>query len=312
MKNTTTLARSATASKSPVIPSGDLRGPEGGRLDFAGDVGDCKSESWRFHRVRLHGPRVSEGKGKPELRKHLQCLHLNIKTEQDVRWLQMDRYDASDGVIDEAALQGKPCWAGLDLSTTTDLSAFAMVFPDNEGGYDVLCRFWVPAENAKQREHRDRVPYSFWIRQGWIKETSGDVIDYDVIRADIGELGKCFDIREIAADRWNATQIITQLAGDGFNIFAFGQGFRDMAAPTKELEKLVISGKLRANKNPVLRWMASNVSVEQDAAGNVKPSKKKSSERIDGVVATIMGLARASLQSNEFQSVYETRGLLSV
>ena len=138
------------------------------------------------------------------------------------------------------------------------------------------------------------------------------MIDYDVIRADIGELGKRFDIREIAADRWNATQIITQLAGDGFTIFAFGQGFRDMTSPTKELEKLVIGGKLRANKNPVLRWMASNVSVEQDAAGNIKPSKKKSSERIDGIVATIMGLARASLQSNEFQSVYEIRGLLSV
>ena len=119
------------------------------------------------------------------------------------------------------------------------------------------------------------MPYATWICQGWITATDGDVIDYDVIRRDIGELGKRFDIREIACDRWNASQLITQLAGDGFTIFAFGQGFRDLTSPTKELEKLVISGKLRAGNNPVMRWMASNVSRREDATGNVKPSKGK-------------------------------------
>ena len=232
-------------------------------------------------------------------------LHLNIKTEQDVRWLKMDRWDASDGPVDEEKLAGCSCWCGLDLSTTTDISAFSMVFPDGAGRYDVLCRFWVPEENARRRERRDRVPYLRWISDGWITATSGDVIDYDVIRRDINELNTRFAIQEIAADRWNATQLITQLTGDGFTIFAFGQGFRDMTSPTKELEKLVVAGRLRANGNPVLRWMASNVSVEQDAAGNLKPAKNKSSGRIDGIVATIMGLARATVQPTSGGSIYD-------
>ena len=232
-------------------------------------------------------------------------LHLNIKTEQDVRWLKMDRWDSSDGPVDEEKLAGCSCWCGLDLSTTTDISAFSMVFPDGAGRYDVLCRFWVPDENARQRERRDRVPYLRWISDGWITATSGDVIDYDVIRRDINELNTRFAIQEIAADRWNATQLITQLTGDGFTIFAFGQGFRDMTSPTKELEKLVVAGRLRANGNPVLRWMASNVSVEQDAAGNLKPAKNKSSGRIDGIVATIMGLARATAQPTSGGSIYD-------
>ncbi len=133
-----------------------------------------------------------------------------------------------------------------------------------------------------------------------------------LIREGINELGKRFEIREIAIDRWNATQLAVQLQGDGFEVVTFGQGFRDMSGPTKELEKLVISGKLRHGDNPVLRWMASNVSVETDAAGNLKPSKKKSTERIDGIVATIMALGRAMQQPQQRRSVYETRGLIVI
>jgi len=143
--------------------------------------------------------------------------------------------------------------------------------------------------------------------------TEGNVVDYDVIRRRINELGERFKIREIAIDRWNATQLAVQLQGDGFEVVTFGQGFRDMSGPTKELEKLVISGKLRHGNHPVLRWMASNVSVETDAAGNLKPSKKKSTERIDGIVAGIMALGRAILQPQVPQSVYtETRGLVFI
>ena len=140
--------------------------------------------------------------------------------------------------------------------------------------------------------------------------TEGNVVDYDVIRRRINELGERFQIREIAIDRWNATQLAVQLQSDGFEVVLFGQGFKDMSAPTKELEKLVVSGKLRHGANPVLRWMASNVAVETDAAGNLKPSKKKSTERIDGIVAAIMALDRAMQQPEEQSSVYETRGLI--
>jgi phage terminase large subunit-like protein len=145
-----------------------------------------------------------------------------------------------------------------------------------------------------------------WIKDGFMTATVGDVIDYEIIRRDINALGKKFDIKEIAADRWNATQLITQLEGDGFNIFAFGQGYRDMSAPTKELEKLIIGGMLRTNKNPVMRWMAGNVYIERDAAENIKPSKKKSTERIDGIVAAVMAIGRATSSPVQTESIYNS------
>ncbi|MBI5763649.1 MAG: terminase [Planctomycetes bacterium] len=239
-------------------------------------------------------------------------LHLNMRTQQDVRWLTLESWDVcGQEDIDLSALEGKECFAGLDLSTTTDVSALVLVFPGEDGQITIVPRFWVPADNAPLRERRDRVPYSTWARQGFIETTPGNVIDYDHIRKTINELKEHFDIQEIAIDRWNATQLATQLQGDGFEMVAFGQGFKDMTAPTKEFEKLVVSHKLRHGGHPVLRWMASNVAVETDAAGNLKPSKKKSTERIDGIVASIMGLGRAMLQEPK-KSVYEYRGVLWV
>ena len=240
-------------------------------------------------------------------------LHLNLRTQQDVRWLSIEAWDAcGDEPVDESALDGQACFAGLDLSTTTDVSALALVFPDSDGTVAVVSRFWIPGDNAEKRERRDRVPYQTWCRQGLIDMTPGNVIDYDRIRSAINELGQRFDIREIAIDPWNSTQLALQLQGDGFEVVTFGQGFRDMTAPTKELEKLVISGKLHHGGHPVLRWMASNVAVETDAAGNLKPSKKKSTERIDGVVATIMALGRSMKQEQEYVSVYENRGVIYI
>ena len=239
-------------------------------------------------------------------------LHLCVRTQSDVRWLSLESWDASDGPLDPADLEGRACWCGLDLSTTTDLSAFAMVFPRDTGGYDAIVKFWVPEENARQRERRDRVPYLQWIREGWITATPGDSIDYDQIRADINELRTRFDIREIAADRWNATQLIGQLGQDGHTIFAFGQGYQSMSPAAKELERAVIAKEISAGKNPVVRWMVSNASIEQDAAGNIKPSKRKSTERIDGVVALTMGTARASAKAADSESIYETSGVMYV
>jgi phage terminase large subunit-like protein len=117
------------------------------------------------------------------------------------------------------------------------------------------------------------------------------VVDYDVIRTRINQLGERYRIREIALDRWNGTQLATQLTGDGFEMLAFGQGFASMNAPTKKLEELVLSGRLAHGGHPVLRWMAGNVSIEQDVADNWMPSKKKSPERTNGIVALIMALA---------------------
>ncbi|NOT02278.1 MAG: terminase large subunit [Phycisphaerales bacterium] len=229
-------------------------------------------------------------------------LHLNIRTQQDIRWLALESWDACDGTpIDESELEGKLCFAGLDLSTTTDLSALVLAFPHDDGSVTLLPRFWVPADNAAKRERRDRVPYQTWTRQGFIEMTPGNVIDYQRIRGRFKELHERFAIREIAVDRWNATQLITELSDAGHRVVPFGQGFKDMTAPTKELEKLVISAKLRHGGNPVLRWMASHISVETDAAGNLKPSKKKSTDRIDGLVAAIMALGRLQLHNRHWK-----------
>lgn len=226
-------------------------------------------------------------------------LHLNIRTEQDVRWLPMEKWDECDDAIDEQELEGRACYAGLDLASTTDIAAFVLAFQGEDGRFDVLPFFWCPADGAHERERRDRVPYLTWSRQEHIEMTPGNVVDYDRIRERIVELGQRFEIQEIAIDRWNSTQLQTQLQGDGFDVVPFGQGFGSMTAPTKELEKLVLSGKISHGGHPVLRWMASNAAAEEDAAGNIKPSKKKSTEKIDGIVALIMALGRAMVSEDE-------------
>ena len=228
---------------------------------------------------------------------------LNQWTEQDVRWLSMAKWDACETELPN--LLGKECYAGLDLSSTTDISALVLVFPDfAEQRYSVLPFFWVPEEGARQRERRDRVPYGQWISDEYVETTPGEVIDYERIRAKINELQKQFNIREIAIDRWNATQLATQLDEDGFEVIPFGQGYASMSAPTKYLEQVILSRQLCHDGNPALRWMAGNVSIEQDAADNWKPSKKRSPERIDGIVALIMGLDRASRQVENTDSSY--------
>jgi phage terminase large subunit-like protein len=215
---------------------------------------------------------------------------LNIWTEQDVRWLPMKAWDACPSGTPELA--GRDCYAGLDLAATRDISALSLVFREGDG-FVVQPYFWVPLEGAERRSRVDGVPYRDWIDEGLIRATEGNVIDYDAIRRDINDLYQTYHIREIAIDRWNAVQLATQLIGDGFDVKPFGQGYKDMTAPTKELEKLVVCGRLYHRANPVLRWMAGNVTVDQDPAGNLKPNKEKSSEKIDGIVATIMALGCA-------------------
>lgn len=233
-------------------------------------------------------------------------LHLNQWTEQDVRWLSMDKWDDGDAELTD--LEGQPCWGGLDLSTTTDLTALVLAFPGDDGVIYARTYAWCPRESMIRREKRDRAPYTAWDRRGCIESTEGNGVDYEVIRARINDLGERYNIQEIGVDRWNAEQLMGQLMGDGFQIKAFGQGFRDMSAPSKELERLVLEGKLVHGGHPVLRWCASNVTIETDAAGNIKPSKKKSIERIDAIVALVMAIGVASV-AVEQSSFYEEHGL---
>ncbi|MBK8799617.1 MAG: terminase large subunit [Anaerolineales bacterium] len=226
-------------------------------------------------------------------------LYLNQWTQQESRWLDMARWDACNQALPDLA--GRACYGGLDLASTTDIAAFVLAFPPVEDGEPLwlLPSFWIPEDNMRERSLRDRVPYDGWVRDGLVMATPGNVIDYGAIEAHINALREIYDIREVAYDRWGATQISQNLTGEGLTMVQMGQGYASMTAPTKELGRLVLSGKLAHGGNPVLRWMADNVTVEQDAAGNIKPSKSKSREKIDGIVAGTMALARATLHDPE-------------
>lgn len=243
-------------------------------------------------------------------------LHLNQWTQQETRWLPIESWDACKTDVSEMLLAGGECYGGLDLASTSDLAAFVLDFPpevgDERGVHQWIARFWIPAENLMERVRRDRVPYDAWVRDGLITATPGNVIDYAYILRDIVELGEKFDIKEVAFDRWGAFQISQQLVNAGFTMVGFGQGFASMAAPTKELLRIVLDKKLAHGSNPVLRWMADNMVVSTDPAGNVKPNKEKSRERIDGMVAGIMALDRAMRHGGVPKSVYQQRGIRTV
>lgn len=242
-------------------------------------------------------------------------LRLNQWVKQSVRWMPMDKWDACAFPISEDDLEGRICYGGLDLSSTTDITAFVLVFPplDEEDKYYILPYFWIPEETLDLRVRRDHVPYDLWERQGTLMTTEGNVVHYGYIEKFIEQLGERFNIREIAFDRWGAVQMVQNLEGMGFTVVPFGQGFKDMSPPTKELMKLVLEEKIAHGGHPVLRWMMDNIFIRTDPAGNIKADKEKSTEKIDGAIATIMGLDRAIRCGNDTgASVYDSRGLLFI
>lgn len=240
-------------------------------------------------------------------------LRLNQWVKQAIRWMPMDKWDACSFKTSEEALEGRVCYGGLDLSSTTDITAFVLVFPpeDEDDKYAVLPFFWVPEDTLELRVRRDHVPYDMWERQGFVQTTEGNVVHYGYIEKFIEELGTRFNIREIAFDRWGAVQMVQNLEGMGFTVVPFGQGFKDMSPPTKELMKLTLEQRLAHSGHPVLRWMMDNIFIRTDPAGNIKADKEKSTEKIDGAVATIMALDRAiRCGNNSSASVYDDRGIL--
>jgi phage terminase large subunit-like protein len=232
-------------------------------------------------------------------------LYLNQWTEQVARWIQMPAWDACLQPVARQALAKRRCYVGMDLSTTTDLTALVAVFPD-ELGFDVLAQFFVPEERIRERSRRDHVPYDEWARQGVLTSTPGAVVDYDALRQTLRQWAAEFSLQMIAFDPWNATDLVSRLQQqDGFPCVSMRQGFASLSAPTKSLEQAILGRRLRHDGHPVLRWNVSNVAVETDAAGNLRPNKDRSTEKIDGVVALIMAvdlmnrLAPASAPSYE-------------
>ena len=240
-------------------------------------------------------------------------LRLNQWVKQAVRWMPMDKWDKCAFAVNEEDLLGRVCYGGLDLSSSIDITAFVLVFPpeDEDDKYVVLPYFWLPEETLNLRVNRDHVPYDVWEKQGYLKTTEGNVVHYGFIEKFIESLGEKYNIREIAFDRWGAVQMVQNLEGMGFTVVPFGQGFKDMSPPTKELMKLTLEEKVAHGGHPVLRWMMDNIFIRTDPAGNIKPDKEKSTEKIDGAVATIMALDRAIRCGNDTSaSVYDGRGLL--
>lgn len=239
-------------------------------------------------------------------------MFLSQWTKQSVRWMPMEKWNKCSFDVDEEELYGRACYGGLDLASTTDISALVLVFPprDADEKYIVLPYFWLPEETIDFRVRRDKVPYDVWEKIGKVMVTEGNVTHYEELETFIGLLKDKFDIREIAYDRWNASQLVQRLGDMGLTMVPFGQGFASMSSPTKELMKLVLEERLAHGGNEPLSWMADNVTVRKDPAGNIKPDKEKSTEKIDGIVALIMALDRALKGGGGEESPYDTRGII--
>lgn len=232
-------------------------------------------------------------------------LHLNWWTQQSVRWINMPKWNACVGDVDPEALKNQYCRAGLDLASTSDLTAFVLAFPIGDG-VKLLPFFWCPEERIRERSRKDRVDYDLWCKRGLIRATPGDITDYAFVRRDIKEIGDMYHVEEIGVDRlFQGAQLATELGQDGFNVKEFGQGFYSMAAPTHQFEILYLSGKLEHGANEVLDWMADNVSVDFSPAGTMKPNKPKSTAKIDGIVAALMAIGLLMAAGEFSGSVYD-------
>lgn len=236
-------------------------------------------------------------------------LRLNLWQEQVFAWLPLEAWDACRADLSPEQLEGLPCWGGLDLASKVDLTAWVLVFRLAEGEYYLLPRFWSPAEAQSARQKANRADLRPWVAAGHVTATEGNVTDYDAIRERV--LADCerFGVREVAYDPWNATHLANQLQAAGLKLVEFGQTIRNYNEPTKEFERLALSGKLTHDGSPVMRWMVGHTAARKDASGNVRPDKERSADHIDGVTAGIMALARAVLSAGDGESVYEARGL---
>lgn len=259
----------------------------------------------------------------PRLENDFKRYHLNIWTEQDVRWLPMDKWRACDRsedgdllrwrrLFDE--LKGRPCWGGLDLASVQDITALCWYFPETAAGDPpvLLWRFWVPSDTVAMRSKRDGLPYDQWVQMGAIEATDGNITDYDVVRRRIDEDRARFDVQKIGVDKFNSSQMIISLMADGAPAEWFPQSMLSMSPPSKALERMVLAEGLDHGGHPVARWMASNAATVQDANGNIKPSKEKSSEKIDGIAAAVIAIGMTLGPPPDGKSYYETEAMMVI
>jgi phage terminase large subunit-like protein len=252
-------------------------------------------------------------RGNPVEEKLFKQLRLNIWCDDVAKWLPIERWSDCYEAYDEDDLRGRPCYGGLDLSTKTDLTAFVLVFPPQTDGeaYKVLPYFWIPEDSVERHIRTDHTPYDKWRLNGDIMTTEGSVVHYDEIERFILSLAKKFVIKEIAMDDWNGQATAQHLTDKGLTMIGFRQGYKSLNEPTKELMNHILERNIAHNGNDVLTWNLESLIVKTDPAGNVKPDKEKSTQRIDGAVALIMALDRALKRSEEPDGgIYMRRGLI--
>ena len=248
----------------------------------------------------------------PSQQVNFKTKHLNLWTDTAAVWLPHELWMQGAGGTPQAELVGRSCYGGLDLASVRDITALVLLFPDEEGGFDVLCWFWVPEDSIDERTKKDGVPYRQWVDEGLMLATPGNVTDYNFIQAEIMALCELYQVQMIEYDRYNASQLVINLTQEGVPMQPFGQGFVSMSAPTKELEKLVLGAKLRHYGHPVLAWMCGNVELRRDPAGNIKIDKGKSREKVDGMVALAEALGGYMSGEGPQVSIYETRGIVDL
>ena len=242
-------------------------------------------------------------------------LHLNVRVQQVSQWLNLTKWDLCRDHFTKEDFLGRECWGGLDLGATSDLTSLCLYFPSNseDNAGQLLWWHWVCEEQVRVRQYQGDVTYQDWVNEDQMWTTEGDEIDYQTIRTHINALSQQYKIRELAADRlFQGAQLCQDLKADGLEIIEFGMGFYSMAAPTAEFERLINRGELRHNGDPVARWAAGNCLVRRDPAGNLKPDKEKSKDKIDPIVSALMALGRAMQRPRKKRSIYEERGFLSL
>lgn len=241
--------------------------------------------------------------------------HLNIFCDKVDIWIKNSVWNNNQSKIGFnklKQLKNRRCYGGLDLSSSTDITALVLIFDDGNGGFDVIPYFWIPKDNMIERVRRDKVPYFDWVKKGLIKTTDGNVVDYAYIEKTIKRVCEFFNVKMIAYDRWNSNDLIRRLTDDEVvELIQFGQGYASMSTPTKQIEVLSLQGKLNHASNEVLNWMCSNVVLKKDPSDNWKIDKEKSSEKVDGMVALVMafGVALKDIEEKPEENVYEKRGV---
>lgn len=249
--------------------------------------------------------------GNPAAERAFRQYRLNQPVNAIGRAIDLGQWDASAGMVDEAALHGRACYAGLDLATSTDLAAYALDFPEPDGTHVALWRLFLPEDRLDALDRRTGGQARVWAREGRLTVTPGNVIDYKAVTHALDADARRFDLREVAYDRWGMAQLSQDLAEAGLTVFPMGQGYASMSSPTKELLRLVAAGMYRHGGNPAVRWQAGNLITRADPAGNLKPDKERSGDKIDGIVAAVMALDRATRHVTPRRSAYEDdKGLM--